>query len=75
MILSISDILSAVCRNEDQSWMRQKKCASQEEHKAEIASWKQKNLELVEKLKAKALQAAVLCFGRFVFFVQGFFGR
>eukprot|EP00434_Breviolum_minutum_P014155 symbB.v1.2.012480.t1/scaffold861.1/size176854/10 len=30
----------------------------EEEHKAEIASWKQKNLELVEKLKAKALQAA-----------------
>lgn len=27
MILSISDILSVVCRNEDQSWMRQKKSA------------------------------------------------
>ena len=31
----------------------------EEEHKAEIASWKQKNLELVEKLKAKALQASL----------------
>jgi len=53
----------------------EKTSASQEEHKAEIAGWKQKNLELVEKLKAKALQAAVLCFGRFVIFVPGFFGR
>ena len=47
----------------------------QEEHKAEIAGWKQKNLELVEKLKAKALQAVVVFyFGRFVFFLD-FFGR